>query len=72
MLCYVLSPDLLGAINVISNNKCEWSNVENIISSPVKVPRGPSGNINGYKGPAEGSSRKGLHFSWSQKLFPNI
>ena len=61
----------MGAINVISNNKCEWSNVENIISSPVKVPPGPSGNINGYKGPAEGSSRNGLHFSWRKKPFPN-
>ena len=34
-----------GAINVISNNKCERSNVENIISSPVKVPLGRGRNI---------------------------
>ena len=52
-----------GAINVISNNKCEWSNVENIIPPPVKVLQGPSRNING-KRPAEGISRRGLHFSW--------
>ena len=54
---------LLGAIGVISNNKCEWSNVENIIPPPVKVLQGPSRNING-KRPAEGISRRGLHFSW--------
>ena len=59
---YCLCPGMFwGAINVISNNKCEWSNVENIISSPVKVPLGPSGNINEVRS-SRSSSRKGLRF----------
>ena len=56
-----------GAINVISNNKCERSNVENIISSPVKVPLGRGRNIN----EVEGSSTRGLPLKVFQIISPN-
>ena len=54
-----------GAIDVISNDKCEWSNVENIISSPVKGLLGPSRIINGQA--PENSLMLDLHFSLASK-----